>query len=69
MAIKTYAKGSNTKLSANFNSSEFDCHGSGCCSSTLVDDKLVTYLQQIREHFANHSISALDIDVQLTTKM
>ena len=51
MAIKTYAKGSNTELSANFNSSEFDCHGSGCCSSTLVDDKLVTYLQQIREHF------------------
>jgi hypothetical protein len=51
MAIKTYAKGSNTKLSANFDSSEFDCHGSGCCSSTLVDDKLVTYLQQIREHF------------------
>jgi hypothetical protein len=51
MAIKTYAKDSNTKLSANFNSSEFDCHGSGCCSSTLVDDKLVTYLQQIREHF------------------
>ena len=51
MAIKTCAKGSNTKLSANFNSSEFDCHGSGCCSSTLVDDKLVTYLQQIREHF------------------
>lgn len=51
MAIKTYAKGSNTKLSTNFNSSEFDCHGSRCCSSTLVDDKLVTYLQQIREHF------------------
>ena len=51
MAIKTYAKGSKTKLSDNFNSSEFDCHGSGCCSSTLVDDKLVTYLQQIREHF------------------
>lgn len=51
MAIKTYAKGANTKLSTNFTSSEFDCHGSGCCSSTLVDDKLVTYLQQIREHF------------------
>ena len=51
MAIKTYTKGSKTKLSENFNSSEFDCHGSGCCSSTLVDDKLVTYLQQIREHF------------------
>lgn len=51
MAIKTYAKGSKTKLSENFSSTEFDCHGSGCCSSTLVDDKLVTYLQQIREHF------------------
>ena len=51
MAIKTYAKGSSTKLSTNFSSSEFDCHGSGCCSSTLVDDQLVTYLQQIREHF------------------
>ena len=51
MAIKTYAKGTSKKLSANFNSTEFDCHGSGCCSSTLVDDKLVTYLQQIREHF------------------
>ena len=51
MAIKTYAKGTSTKLSANFNSTEFDCHGSGCCSSTLVDDQLVTYLQKIREHF------------------
>ena len=51
MAIKTYTKSSSTKLATNFESSEFDCHGSGCCSSTLVDDKLVTYLQQIREHF------------------
>jgi len=51
MAIKTFVKGSSTQLSSNFKSTEFDCHGSGCCSSTLVDDKLVTYLQQIREHF------------------
>lgn len=51
MAIKTYVKGTSSTLSTNFKSTEFDCHGSGCCSSTLVDDKLVTYLQQIREHF------------------
>ena len=51
MAIKTYTKRKDVTLSTNFDSTEFDCHGSGCCSSTLVDDKLVTYLQQIREHF------------------
>ena len=51
MAIKTYTKSKDVTLSTNFDSTEFDCHGSGCCSSTLVDDKLVTYLQQIREHF------------------
>ena len=51
MAIKTHKKGTAVTLSTNFKSTEFDCHGSGCCSSTLVDDKLVTYLQQIREHF------------------
>jgi hypothetical protein len=42
MAIKTYAKGSQTKLSTNFKSTEFDCQGSECCSSTLIDEKLVT---------------------------
>ena len=51
MAIKSYKKGTSTKLSANFNSTEFDCHGSGCCSATLVDEKLVEYLQKIRSHF------------------
>jgi hypothetical protein len=51
MAVKTYTKGTSVKLSANFNSSEFDCHGSKCCSSTLIDEKLVTYLQRIRSHF------------------
>ena len=51
MAIKTYKKGVSTKLSTNFNSTEFDCHGSGCCSSTQVDETLVTYLQKIRDHF------------------
>lgn len=51
MAIKTYKKGTATKLSTNFKSTEFDCHGSGCCSSTLIDEKLVDYVQQIRDHF------------------
>lgn len=51
MAIKTYAKDKVTQISTNFKSTEFDCHGEGCCSSTLIDDKLVTYLQDIRNHF------------------
>ena len=29
MAIKTYKKGSATRLSTNFKSTEFDCHGNG----------------------------------------
>ena len=51
MAIKTFVKGKATSLSTNFKSTEFDCHGSGCCTQTKVDDKLVQYLQQIRNHF------------------
>ena len=51
MAIKTYTKGKAVKLSDNFKSTEFDCHGSGCCSSTLIDSQLVDYLQKIRTHF------------------
>ena len=51
MAIKSYTKGTATQLSTNFKSTEFDCHGSGCCSTTQIDEKLVQYLQQIRTHF------------------
>ena len=51
MAIKTYKKGEVTKLSTNFKSTEFDCHGKGCCSSTLIDEKLIEYVQKIRDHF------------------
>lgn len=51
MAIKTYKKGDATKLSANFRAREFDCKGSGCCSENKVDEKLVEYLQKIRDHF------------------
>jgi hypothetical protein len=51
MAIKTYKKGTAVTLSTNFKSTEFDCHGSGCCSSTKIDEKLVEYLQKIRDYF------------------
>lgn len=51
MAIKTYTKGTAIQLSINFKSTEFDCHGSGCCTSTKVDENLVKYLQKIRNHF------------------
>lgn len=51
MATNTYTKGQAVKLSTNFNSTEFDCHGSGCCSQTIINPQLVKYLQQIREHF------------------
>ena len=47
----SYTKGKAVKLSTNFKSTEFDCHGSGCCSSTKIDSKLVEYLQKIRDHF------------------
>lgn len=51
MATNSYKKGQAVKLSANFNSSEFDCKGGGCCSETIINPQLVKYLQQIREHF------------------
>lgn len=52
MAIKTYPKASPDKLSEHFSVAEFSCHGQTCgCSETKIDDKLVAYLEQIREHF------------------
>ncbi len=51
MAVKIYQKGSSEKLSANFKIREFDCKGAGCCSGTKIDEKLVVYLQQIRDKF------------------
>jgi hypothetical protein len=51
MSIKTYKKGDDQKISANFRAREFDCQGRGCCSTTPIDEKLVDYLQQIRTHF------------------
>lgn len=48
MAVKKYKKGAKTKLSKNFNQSEFDCHCS-CNSVTLIDTELVSWLQKIRD--------------------
>lgn len=51
MAIKTYKRGSEERLAPNFRAREFDCHGRGCCSKTPIDEKLVSFLQNIRDHF------------------
>jgi len=42
--LKTYKKGLAVILSDNFKSTEFDCHGAGCCSTTIIDDDLVKYV-------------------------
>lgn len=49
--MTNYTKGKKAKLSTNFVSTEFDCKGRGCCSVTMIDEKLVKYVQQIRDHF------------------
>lgn len=51
MATNTYQKGIKKQLSQYFVSTEFDCQGKGCCSTTLINPKLVEYLNKIREHF------------------
>ena len=47
----TFKKGTKQQLSKNFVSTEVDCKGSGCCSQTTFDEKLIEILQKIREHF------------------
>ncbi len=49
--MKTYQKGDSTHITPNFRAREFDCKGSGCCSQTEIDEKLVEYLQKIRDRF------------------
>lgn len=46
-----FPKGSTAKIAPNFQYKEFDCQGKGCCSTTVIDEKLVAYVQQIRDHF------------------
>lgn len=48
--IKTFEKGKVKVIAKNFKSTEFDCK-CGECSRTHIDDKLVDYLQEIRNHF------------------
>ena len=49
MAIKEYKRTDDSKLSENFKVSEFACKCG--CSTVKIDEKLVTYLQKIRDHF------------------
>lgn len=51
MAVRTYKRADPVKISPNFRAREFDCPGAGCCTETLVDDRLAQYLQKIRDHF------------------
>ena len=51
MSIKSFVKGQGNQVSTNFKSNEFDCKGTGCCSTTLIDEQLINYLQKIRTHF------------------
>lgn len=51
MAVKEYKKGVCVQITDNFKTTEFDCNGKGCCNKTLIDEKLVEYLQAIRNHF------------------
>ena len=46
-----FKKGDSTQISKNFQYKEFDCHGKGCCSTTIIDEKLIEYVQRIRDHF------------------
>lgn len=46
-----FKKGRTDKIAPNFQYKEFDCQGKGCCSTTIIDEKLVAYIQQIRDHF------------------
>lgn len=51
MAVKIYVKTSTAKLSDNFRVREFACKGKNCCTNVKIDEKLVKYLQKIRNHF------------------
>lgn len=50
MSIKTYKRSEKRQLAKNFTLDEFKCK-CGKCDPILVDEKLVTWLQQIRDHF------------------
>ena len=49
--VKDFVKGDRVQISTNFVSTEFDCHGVGCCNSTPIDYDLIKILQNVRTHF------------------
>ena len=51
MGYLYFTKGQAVQVSEHFMSTEFDCHGRGCCSQTVVNEKLIEYLEKIRNHF------------------
>lgn len=51
MAILSYQKNSNDRLSQHFTVPEFVCKGSGCCDTAKLDGGLITVLELIRQHF------------------
>ena len=53
MGVRTYQENDKVQLSEHFNSYEFRCGlGRPCaCTTILIDDKLVEFLEQIRQHF------------------
>jgi len=51
LPMNVYTKGKAVQLSRNFKSTEFDCNGKGCCTTTPIDATLVSVLQNIRDHF------------------
>ncbi|MDR1002115.1 MAG: peptidoglycan-binding protein [Oscillospiraceae bacterium] len=57
MSVKSYKRGTATKLSANFKSTEFDCKGKGCCTTTKIESKLIDKLEQLRKLAGNVSIN------------
>lgn len=45
-----YKKGKPTKLTTNFKSTEFDCKGNGCCSTTIIEHDFIKMLQHFRNY-------------------
>ena len=48
-----FEKGRSDKIAKNFQYKEFDCHGQGCCSTTIIDEKLVDEAYNRADTFYN----------------
>lgn len=51
MGYKYFTKGVAVKVSDHFYSTEFDCHGNGCCSQTVINEDLIVLIEKIRTFF------------------